>query len=149
MASKADIANNTQLPIYAPSGGGPSITHTNPQGFRTEFACMYIYGADKIRCLNFPQAEIDKIRDILQSVWPRGIQNLRPYGMSQEIKLHGYPWKSWTSGRGLIEGRKTFCGLLQELFNIGWVLTEATNLCRGCLEKGMLLLMEFVKPSSS
>ena len=122
-------------PGYSVSNA-PLLDHSR-SGFRTEFACIFIYGTDKLRLLNFPRDDVETIKGILQTAWPRGIQEAKPYGMAEGIKLHGYPFKTSASGHGLLEGRKMLCQLLQELYNIGWVLTETVDVCRTSPDKGL------------
>ena len=104
--------------------------------FCTEFACLFLGDTDKIRFLNFPENDLLRIQGNLQSLWTRGIQDVRSYGTAHEVKLRGNPWRSSASGQNLIEGRQMLCGLLQGLSDMGWVLSQTTSICRTAVEKG-------------
>ena len=148
MASKAELH---QRGLQSSDDGGPpgySVTNAplayqSHSGFRTEFACIFIYGTDKLRLLNFSQADVERIKSIINTAWSRGIQEAKPYGMAEGIKLHGYPFKTSASGQGLLEGRQMLCRLLEELYNIGWILTETVDVCRTGLDKGWSFLKVF------
>ena len=148
MASKAELYHR-ELQSSANAGPpGYSVTdaplaYQSRSEFRTEFACIFIYGTDKLRLLNFSQADVERIKSIVHAAWPRGIQEAKPFGMAESIKLHGYPFKTSASGQGLLEGRQMLCRLLQELYNIGWILTETVDVCRTSLDKGLSFLKVF------
>lgn len=147
MASKTDLPEvlhsesetpiQEQPPKYSVGTSDSSTSFSGPaQAIRTEFACLFFHSTDKIRLLNFPDGDIVQIKGIMQSIWPRGVQKTKPYGIGQEIKLHGYPFKTSGSGQGLIEGRQMVGRLLQELFNIGWILAHSVDICTKNEEKG-------------
>ena len=132
MTSKAEILREsaTQNNLSGPDTGSSR--------FRTEFACLFLHNTDKIRLLNFPENDGLQIRGIIQRLWTRGIQEIKPYGQTVQIKLHGNPWRTSATGQSLIEGRRMMCTLLGELLGMGWVLSQTTGVCRTALDKGGL-----------
>lgn len=103
--------------------------------FRTRFACVSLHMTDRIRLLRFPEADVIHIQDIVRSSWQRGIQELRLYDESNEIKLWGNPWSS-SYGNQRREARRLMMGLLQGLFDKGWILKAAVDISKKEFDKG-------------
>lgn len=127
------IVNNEVPPSY---GNSENNALTPVSSFRTTFACVSLHMRDRIRLLRFPGADVARIQDIIKSSWQRGIQNLRVYDQSNEIKLHGTPWSA--SGRSQKpEARRLVMVLLQGLFDMGWILKASVDICKKEFDKGM------------
>ena len=123
--------------IVPPSYGQNETSPLVPVStFRTSFASVSVHMRDRIRLLRFPESDIQRIQEIIRSSWPRGIQDLRPYDQSKEIKLHGNPWASNHDSQKL-EARRLVMGLLQGLFDMGWVLKMAVDVSKKEFDKGM------------
>lgn len=93
---------------------------------------------DRIRLLRFPEADIPRIQGIIKYSWQRGIQDLRVYDQSNEIKLYGNPWSASGSTQKP-EARRLVMGLLQGLFDMGWVLKAAVDISKKEFDKDSLL----------
>jgi hypothetical protein len=123
--------NNEVPPTYGKVENNPLIPVSS---FRTTFACVSLHMRDRIRLLRFPAGDISRIHGIIKSSWQRGIQDIRIYDESNEIKLHGTPW-SGSSQRP--EARWLVMGLLQGLFDMGWVLKASVDISKKEFDKGM------------
>lgn len=124
---------NDELP---PSYGKAEDNPLTPTSFRTKFACVSLHMTDRIRLLRFPEADIPRIQGIIKYSWQRGIQDLRVYDQSNEIKLYGNPWSASGSTQKP-EARRLVMGLLQGLFDMGWVLKAAVDISKKEFDKGM------------
>lgn len=103
--------------------------------FRTTFASVSLHMTDRIRLLRFPQSDVSDIQNLVRSSWQRGIQDLRVYDQSNEIKLCGNPW-SQNYGDQRTEARRLVKGLLQGLFDMGWILRAAVDISKKEFDKG-------------
>lgn len=123
---------------YKSETNSNSNTLTPTPSFRTRFACISLHMTDRIRLLRFPDADIPRIQAIVKHSWPRGIQDLRTYDQSHELKLKGNPWSA--SGRDQkSEARWLVMGLLRGVFEMGWVLKAAVDVSKKEYDKGMTL----------
>jgi hypothetical protein len=125
--------NNDVPPSY---GKASSDTLMPVSSFRTRFACVSLHMTDRIRLLRFPDADVPRIQGIIKDSWPRGIQDIRLYDQSNEIKLHGNPWSASGSSQKS-EARWLVKGLLRGLFDMGWVLKAAVDISKKEYDKGM------------
>ena len=105
-----------------------------PGSFRTQFGCITMNEGDKLRFVNIPEPHFEAVRQVVQYNWPYGIQRVRPYGQSLEIKLGGYPWKA--SYKGSDKARKLVRVVLETMYNFGWVLQAPVDVCRTQFDKG-------------
>lgn len=105
-------------------------------------ASLSLHMTDRIRMLRFPASTIEAVRKVIVANWPRGIQAVRLYAGSHEFKLRGKPWsvKPVPVNQGpdiddptdeAMAAVRLMKGVLEELYNEGWVLHTSTN----CLKK--------------
>ena len=102
--------------------------------FRSYFACITLNMMDRIRLINFPPQYIDVARRAILANWPLGIQEERPYGRSIEFKLRGTPWLFRLHGAD--DSRRLMLGMLETLYDSGWVLHTAVDLSKKDQDKG-------------
>ncbi|OJD16580.1 hypothetical protein AJ78_03271 [Emergomyces pasteurianus Ep9510] len=108
--------------------------------FRTNFASVSLHMSDRIRFLGFSSENVTQIRKIIRKCWPKGIQSFRDYGPSDEIRLHGNPWSpsAWFEDEKTA-ARRLVCGLLQGLYDMGWVLKASVDVLKKDGNKDTLL----------
>lgn len=124
--------DNEVPPSYGKSENNPLMQTSS---FHTTFACVSLHMTDRIRLIRFPEGDVPRIQGIIRSSWQRGIQDLRVYDQSNEIKLNGNPWSAYGSTRKS-EARRLVIGLLQGLFDMGWVLKAAVDVSKKEFDKG-------------
>lgn len=110
----------------------------------TKLACLSLHMSDRIRLLNFHPEHIRIITDVVRSTALKGVQDVRLYDESTEIKLAGYPWMRG-GYRPLHEDRvgaiKVTIAMLRTLYELGWVVQFASDIWRkGSLDKGISFL---------
>jgi hypothetical protein len=125
-----DVPPSYSKPETSQNGLTPTLSP-----FRTRFACISLHMTDRIRLLRFPSTDIPPIRTIIAQSWPRGIQDLRNYDQSSEMKLHGNPW-STSAREQKTEARGLVMGLLAGLFEMGWVLKASVDVSKKEYDKG-------------
>jgi hypothetical protein len=97
--------------------------------FKTTFASISLYEGDCIRILQFPQKEIDALREVIKQSWVKGIQKEHLiYTSCYEFKLRGDPWNAsaWT-GSESIPSRILMREIFAYLFSVGWILHARNN----------------------
>lgn len=135
--NKAEEAASESSNHASPSA--PPPYETDP--YRYKFAVISFNMTDRIRLIQFPVADIDRIRDLIRLAWPDGVQNTRMYNVAYEFQLKGTPWFHNPSGN--VKARKLIRMLLQGLYEIGWVHDAAVTMGKKANEKG-----EFFRPPS-
>jgi hypothetical protein len=128
-------------PTYVPERSNQESSLSQASLFRTKFACVSLHMTDRIRLLRFPPQDTARIRDIIQRSWAKGIQDQRPYDASQEYKLHGNPWspRGWSNDQRT-DSRKLVCGLLEGLFDMGYILKASVDISKKEFDKGKVVL---------
>jgi hypothetical protein len=133
------MSSNTPLdapPNYAESSSsapGPSAGSS-----QTTFACISLNLTDRIRLIRFPSKHVGRIEEVVRRAWPKGIQATRVYGVSHEIKTKGNPWSGTTWDREKLESRSLMSNILEELYNMGWLLKASVDISKKERDKGML-----------
>ncbi|KAG9504892.1 hypothetical protein J7337_004871 [Fusarium musae] len=97
-----------------------------PPMFQTQFACMTFNMFDRIRLINFTEAEVSAIKEVVAARWPAGISHVQPYGESMEFRLRGRPWLHRSGGND--DSRRLMLRILEKLFDMGWVLQGAMEI---------------------
>lgn len=99
----------------------------------TKLACLSLHMSDRIRLLNFHPEHIRIITDVVRANASKGVQDVRLYDESTEIKLGGYPWMRG-GYRPLHEDRvgaiKVTIAVLRTLYELGWVVQFASDIWR-------------------
>ncbi|KAH6704081.1 hypothetical protein BKA61DRAFT_182218 [Leptodontidium sp. MPI-SDFR-AT-0119] len=104
--------------------------------FRTAFASVSLHRSDRIRLLSFPQCEIDGLRTVIKTTYPKGLQAEQKYGGSHEFKLYGNPWYGQSSDA--ICSRVVMREVLAYLFSVGWILHASTDVSKKQMDKDTL-----------
>jgi hypothetical protein len=117
----------------AASGDGP---WHDAAPFQTRFACVTLNRADRMRFINLSAREFGYLRGVLGSVWP--MQDVRIFGGADEIKFKAYPWDPRVNGDD--QARRLVRRMLEELYDMGWVLQAAVDASRKEMDKGMTAL---------
>jgi len=110
----------------------PPPYETSP--YSCKFAIISFNMTDRVRLIQFPTADIDRISDLVRRAWPDGIQNTRAYNVAFEFKLKGTPWSHNLPGN--VKGRNFVRTLLQGLYEMGWVHDSAVTFSSKPTEKG-------------
>ncbi|TKA70579.1 hypothetical protein B0A49_04389 [Cryomyces minteri] len=120
------------------------IAEANTSPSCTTFASVSLHMSDRLRLLRFPPTHIQAITRTIQSSWGQGIQIESNYYGAHEFKLHGRPWDG--KGSQADGARVLMCRLLESLFNLGWILSAATDVSKKQYDKDTLLL-RLVQPA--
>lgn len=126
------------------SGKGPLPSYTaatassssQPQ-FQTRFASVSMHMEDRLRFLQFPAETFNLCRQVVKSIWKRGLQEERDYAGSKELKMYGHPWRG--SGDEAVDARRLICAILETLHGQGWVLMLSTDISKKNWDKDTLL----------
>jgi hypothetical protein len=104
---------------------------------RTAFASISLHQYDRMRLMQFPQEDIAALRRVIQQTWHRGIQEERPYSVSHEFKLKGYPWSG--QGKDAIPARIVMREIFAYLYSNGWILHASTDISKKLSDKDTLI----------
>jgi len=123
---------------------GESSKHTSsfsPPPYQTsayssKFAVISFNMVDRVRLIQFPPADVARIRELVELSWPDGIQGSRMYNAAEELKLKGYPYVNTDMKNDKL--RKFLRMLLQGLYEMGWVHDAAVVMGRKGNQKGEL-----------
>ncbi|KAF5576684.1 hypothetical protein FPCIR_12474 [Fusarium pseudocircinatum] len=111
MASSKSTDIPTEMPEKAPDLP-PSFQETmasSPPIFQTQFACMTFNMFDRIRLINFTEAEVSAIKEVVAARWSAGLSHVQPSG-------------------GNDDSRRLMLRILERLFDMGWVLQGAMEI---------------------
>ncbi|KAL3708032.1 hypothetical protein TMatcc_006015 [Talaromyces marneffei ATCC 18224] len=145
--------NDKKLPPIQQQNAPPFLSSPSsslqPPPSHTKLACLSLHMSDRIRLLNFHPLNfhpehIRIITDVVRANAVKGVQDVRLYDQSTEIKLAGYPWISG-GYRPLPEDRvgaiKVMIAMLKTLYDLGWVVQFASDIWRkGSLDKDSLIM---------
>ena len=109
----------------------PSTTRNNT------FASLSMHMDDRLRLMQFSDADFQAIRRTINTCWPKGVQDEKEYHGSHEFKLRGNPWRG--SGNDAVYARRFMCKVLETLANIGWVVVVSTDISKTTNDKDTLL----------
>ncbi|KAF5360256.1 hypothetical protein D9758_009176 [Tetrapyrgos nigripes] len=132
--------NDTLQPLSypAPSTDINLPTYTGASSV-TRFACLSMHGADRIHFLRLNASEVEAMRKILNMTWSRGIQEERDKHGAVEFKLKGLPWGG-AEGKQTVQARQMLCGILEALYNLGWVIVSSTDVSKNSYEQDTIFL---------
>ncbi|KAF4337307.1 hypothetical protein FBEOM_8820 [Fusarium beomiforme] len=117
----------------------PSFQETmasSPPTFKTKFACMTFNKSDRIRLINFTEAEVLGIEEVIATHWPQGVVHIKPYGEAMEFWLRGRPWSHRAGGND--DSRRLILRILEKLFDMGWVLQGSMEMTIKSVSKGKI-----------
>jgi hypothetical protein len=89
---------------------------------------------DRIRLINFTQVEVQAVKQVVKTRWQPGLVQTRPYGESTEIWVRGRPWAYVSNGND--DARRLLLGILETLFDLGWVVQCSLDITRKSESKG-------------
>ncbi|OJJ51729.1 hypothetical protein ASPZODRAFT_127856 [Penicilliopsis zonata CBS 506.65] len=84
-----------------------------------QIVLMYFSWTDRIRLLGFPDNLQARVTEVLRRSWPKGIQDVRPFDESMEIKLRGNPF-AHGGDEEKIAIRRVVLDLLDMFAKEGW-----------------------------
>lgn len=108
-----------------------------PSSFNSTIASLSLHMTDRIRLLQFPPQIQTLIHDTIRQNWERGIQDIRDYHGSHEIKIKGTPWRGYSDEA--IFARQLMQKLLENLFNAGWIMALNTDISKKQLDLDTLI----------
>jgi hypothetical protein len=91
------------------------------KGSDTKYAMLSIAGSDRIRLLRFPEPMTALLSEIVQGLWPKGIQKVQKFDESLELKLRGNPF-AYGQDEEKVAIRITLMGILNAFSKEGWVV---------------------------
>ncbi|ENH71515.1 hypothetical protein FOC1_g10007751 [Fusarium oxysporum f. sp. cubense race 1] len=90
--TKSAFFDYTEASSAAPPPFSQAVSNAGPSTFQSRFASITRHGLDRIRLVNFSEAEIAAVHEIVRTYWDRGIDKVYPQEASREFKLGGYAW---------------------------------------------------------
>ncbi|RHZ64940.1 uncharacterized protein CDV56_108552 [Aspergillus thermomutatus] len=117
---------NDEPPNYdeatAPDSAAAQMESQAPfKGCGTRFAMLSLAWTDRIRLMRFPESITVLISEVLNQLWPKGIQDVQAYDDSLEIKLRGNPFAHGLDDEK-IAIRIAIMGILNEFAKEGWLV---------------------------
>lgn len=130
--SNLKSSTNTLFFEYDPNivPGEPSTTHFT----------ISLNKQDRLRLIGAPDSLVSVIRNVIQTIWLRGIQNEERYYQSWEFKLRGTPW--WASGTEAVDSRYLIAKLLEALQSYGWSVVASIDSSRKLSDKSSLVFRQ-------
>lgn len=95
---------------------------------------------DTLRLIGIPDSLTSAVRDVIQTSWPRGIQEESRYCVSWEFKLRGNPW--WASGEDTVTSRYLILKLIETMQAYGWGIVTSIDSSRKLSDKSSLLFRQ-------
>lgn len=115
---------------------GTVLEQINSRGqFRSTFASLSLHMTDRIRMLQFPPSTIEAVHKAINANWPRGLQANGKYANSHQFQLYGRPWGYSEDP----EARRLVKGILEALYNEGWILYTSTDCSKKERDKDTLI----------
>lgn len=124
-------------PNEAPPPSFQESVENDAAAFKTQFACVEIRPSDRIRLINFDETDISAVHQVVRTTWSRGIDRVRPFGESREMKLHGTPWSYRSNGDD--DARRLLLRIIECLHDIGWVLQSAFDITKNSSSRDSLV----------
>ena len=118
-SSRTSTLTTTSSPITT-----SSITQGPLRGQDTKFAMLSLSGSDRLRFIRFPEPITALASEIVQGLWPKGIQKVQNYDESLELKLRGNPL-GYGYDEEKVAIRVTLMGLLNGFAKEGWRVVPA------------------------
>ncbi|KAL2691301.1 hypothetical protein Neosp_001682 [[Neocosmospora] mangrovei] len=124
-------------PNEAPPPSFQESVENDAAAFKTQFACIEIRPSDRIRLINFEETDISAVHQVVRTTWSRGIDRVRPFGESREMKLHGTPWSYKSNGDD--DARRLLLRIIECLHDIGWILQSAFDITKNSSSRDSLV----------
>lgn len=144
MSTRSSLSSSAKHQMDPPpdytEASGSSSRALSP-AFQTTFTCISLNMTDRMRLIRFPQKHVQQVEEAVRRAWPKGVQEIRKYGVSHEIKLRGNPWSGITWDQEKVAARGMISELLGELYSIGWVLKASVDLSKKQRDKGKCLCL--------
>lgn len=116
-------------PGYHEVTGSTSATPPPQEKPSSKYALLSISWTDRIRLMRFPDDPASRVLEILRTSWPKGIQDVKPFDETVEIKLRGNPFAHGMDEEK-IAIRKVLLAILETLAKDGWSVMPAGGLGR-------------------
>ncbi|KAF1992471.1 hypothetical protein K402DRAFT_320603 [Aulographum hederae CBS 113979] len=130
-----------------PSQPAPQLTRR--PSIHPTFASISLHDTDKIRLLKFPAGDVAVLQDLIARAWRLGIQKVRNFDAAHEIKVRGNPWVSSSWGEDKVAARRLMCGMLAELWEMGWVVNAIVEVGKRKFDKDTLIFRKQEPPPPS
>ena len=95
---------------------------------------------DTLRLIGIPDSLTSAVRDVIQTNWPRGIQEESRYSLSWQFKLRGNPW--WASGEEAVISRYLILKIIEAMQAYGWSIVTSIDSSRKLSDKSSLLFRQ-------
>ncbi|KAL4881737.1 hypothetical protein BJY04DRAFT_188039 [Aspergillus karnatakaensis] len=99
------------------------------KGHETRFAMLSFAQTDRIRFLRFPEPITALASEVIQGLWPKGIQKVQTYDESLELKLKGNPL-GYADDAEKVAIRVTLMGILNAFAKEGWCVVPTGRVAR-------------------
>ncbi|KAL4863930.1 hypothetical protein BDV12DRAFT_176928 [Aspergillus spectabilis] len=104
--------------------------HRTPlRGHNTRFAMLSLASTDRIRFIRFPEPITALASEVVQGLWPKGIQKVQTYDDSLELKLKGNPL-AYGYDEEKVAIRVTLMGILNAFAKEGWLVVPSGRVAR-------------------
>ncbi|RSM18158.1 hypothetical protein CDV31_003080 [Fusarium ambrosium] len=139
LESRSSFDSESEAGPSAPNDAPPPTfqesVENDAAAFKTRFACIEIRPSDRIRLINFGEDDISAVHQVVRTTWPRGIDRVRPFGESREMKLYGTPWSYRSNGDD--DARRLLLRIIECLHDIGWILQSAFDITKNSSSRGL------------
>lgn len=100
----------------------------------TPFALISFHTFDRIRLIQLPESEIDRIHECVRRNWEPGVSSCESYNASKELKLKQSPWLANHTGNPKVT--KLVQAILAETYEMGWRAEQGIVVCKKADQKG-------------
>ncbi|EXK83927.1 hypothetical protein FOQG_11879 [Fusarium oxysporum f. sp. raphani 54005] len=135
--TKSAFFDYTEASSAAPPPFSQAVSNAGPSTFQSRFASITRHGLDRIRLVNFSEAEIAAVHEIVRTYWDRGIDKVYPQEASREFKLGGYAWGYDPNGNE--QAMMLTLRILEGMHNLGWVIYSPIEVTKRVSTKDALI----------
>ncbi|KAL2855795.1 hypothetical protein BJX68DRAFT_231167 [Aspergillus pseudodeflectus] len=122
--SPSPLTTQTGNPSTTNNASAVADARAPLKGHDTKYAMLSIAGSDRIRLLRFPEPMTALVSEIVQGLWPKGIQKVQKFDESLELKLKGNPF-AYGVDEEKVAIRITLMGILNAFSKEGWVVPRS------------------------
>eukprot|EP00529_Nitzschia_sp_RCC80_P022810 CAMPEP_0113523750 /NCGR_PEP_ID=MMETSP0014_2-20120614/45863_1 /TAXON_ID=2857 /ORGANISM="Nitzschia sp." /LENGTH=486 /DNA_ID=CAMNT_0000421843 /DNA_START=621 /DNA_END=2081 /DNA_ORIENTATION=+ /assembly_acc=CAM_ASM_000159 len=106
----------------------------------SEFCSVALEGMHKIRLVGTSdQATVSVFKNAVSKYWKSGVTATATFEGTQQVKCRGRPWRPNTTEEN-IASSSLICGVLQELWNLGWRWYCAVDMSLSVADKSTFFL---------
>ncbi|KAL4931447.1 uncharacterized protein BDV17DRAFT_288984 [Aspergillus undulatus] len=121
ISTTSTTTNHTLNTLPSTSTPTPPLPRTPLKGHDTKFAMLSLSSSDRMRLIRFPEPITALASEVIQGLWPKGIQRVQNCDDSVEFKLRGNPL-GYGSDEEKVAIRVTLMGILNAFAKEGWVV---------------------------